>query len=46
MEPSKFYYDITIEHDTEHADKKHFVRSKVEKNNHPGGPPHGKPWGL
>ena len=31
MEPSKFYYDITIEHDTEHADKKHFVRSKVEK---------------
>ena len=31
MEPSKFYYDITIEHDTEHADKKHFVRSKAEK---------------
>ena len=31
MEPSKFYYDITIEHDPEHADKKHFVRSKAEK---------------
>ena len=31
MEPSKFYYDITIEHDTEHADKKHFIRSKAEK---------------
>ena len=31
MEPSKFYYDITIEHDPEHADKKHFIRSKAEK---------------
>lgn len=31
MEPSKFYYDITIEHDPVHADKKHFIRSKVEK---------------
>ena len=31
MEPDKFYYDITIEHDPEHADKKHFVRSKAEK---------------
>ena len=31
MEPSKFYYDITIEHDPEHADKKHFVKSKAEK---------------
>lgn len=30
-EPGKFYYDVTIEHDPEHADKKHFVKSKAEK---------------
>ena len=30
-EPGKFYYDVTIEHDPEHADKKHFIKSKAEK---------------
>ena len=30
-EPGKFYYDVSIEHDSEHADKKHFVKSKAEK---------------
>lgn len=30
-EPGKFYYDVTIEHDPEHTDKKHFIKSKAEK---------------
>ena len=30
-EPGKFYYDVTIEHDPEHVDKKHFIKSKAEK---------------
>ena len=31
MEPSKFYYDISIEHDPEHIDERHPRKSKAEK---------------
>lgn len=31
MEPSKFYYDISIEHDPEHIDERHPYKSKAEK---------------
>ena len=30
-EPGKFYYDVTIEHDPEHTDKKYFIKSRAEK---------------
>ena len=31
MEPSKFYYDITIEHDPEHADKNILLDQRWKK---------------
>lgn len=34
MEPSKFYYDISIEHDPEHIDERHPRKSKAEKTIH------------
>ena len=31
METSKFYYDITIEHDTEHTDKNTLLDQRLRK---------------
>ena len=31
QQPERFYYDITIEHDPEHTDDRHFKKSKAEK---------------
>lgn len=31
QQPERFYYDITIEHDPEHTDDRHFMKSKAEK---------------
>ena len=31
QQPEKFYYDITIEHDPEHTDDRHYMKSKAEK---------------
>ena len=30
IEPSKIYYDVTIDHDPEHKDKRYGVASKAE----------------
>ena len=31
QQPERFYYDITIEHDPEHTDDRHYMKSKAEK---------------
>ena len=31
QQPERFYYDITIEHDPEHTDERHYMKSKAEK---------------
>ncbi len=31
QQPERFYYDITIEHDPNHTDERHFMKSKAEK---------------
>ena len=31
QQPERFYYDITIEHDPDHTDDRHFMKSKAEK---------------
>ena len=31
QQPERFYYDITIEHDPNHTDDRHFMKSKAEK---------------
>ena len=31
QQPERFYYDITIEHDPDHIDDRHFMKSKAEK---------------
>ena len=31
QQPERFYYDITIEHDPDHTDERHYMKSKAEK---------------
>ena len=31
QQPERFYYDITIEHDPNHTDDRHYMKSKAEK---------------
>ena len=31
QQPERFYYDVTIEHDPNHTDERHFMKSKAEK---------------
>ena len=31
QQPERFYYDITIEHDPDHTDDRHFMKSRAEK---------------
>ena len=31
QQPERFYYDITIEHDPNHTDERHYMKSKAEK---------------